>query len=134
MTSQQLLTYFSEKRFVRELRTRSKDGVLKEMTELLARERVQTVYMQPTIQEDIPARDKVGRVIFNEDISRDRPHRLDLFKSNVFHVPRCRQKLPGQLPVRGAQTVNPSVVAPEKHAPSVNGGGRVYACAGHKTP
>ncbi|MBU1702463.1 MAG: PTS sugar transporter subunit IIA [Candidatus Eisenbacteria bacterium] len=39
MTSQQLLTYFSEKRFVRELKARSKDSALKEMTELLARER-----------------------------------------------------------------------------------------------
>ncbi|MBD3334104.1 MAG: hypothetical protein GF355_01145 [Candidatus Eisenbacteria bacterium] len=39
MTPQQFLSYFSEKRFVRDLKARTKDAVLQEMTDLLARER-----------------------------------------------------------------------------------------------
>jgi PTS system nitrogen regulatory IIA component len=39
MTPQTFLSYFSEKRFVRELRARSKEGALRELTELLGRER-----------------------------------------------------------------------------------------------
>lgn len=39
MTPQTFLSYFSEKRFVRDLQSGTRDGVLKEMTDLLAVER-----------------------------------------------------------------------------------------------
>lgn len=39
MTPETFLNYFSEKRFVRDLRSRTKDGILKELTDLLSEER-----------------------------------------------------------------------------------------------
>jgi mannitol/fructose-specific phosphotransferase system IIA component (Ntr-type) len=79
MTPQTFLSYFSEKRFVRELRTRTKDGVLKELTDLLAQER--EVHDPQLLLEMLKRRETLGSTGIGHGIAI--PHGRSLATSKL---------------------------------------------------
>jgi mannitol/fructose-specific phosphotransferase system IIA component (Ntr-type) len=79
MTPQTFLSYFSENRFVRDLRGRTKDGVLKEMTEVLAGER--EVHDPQLLLEMLKRRETLGSTGIGQGVAI--PHGRSLATSKL---------------------------------------------------
>lgn len=79
MTPQTFLSYFSENRFVRDLRGRTKDGVLKEMTDVLAGER--EVHDPQLLFEMLKRRETLGSTGIGQGVAI--PHGRSLATSKL---------------------------------------------------
>ena len=110
------------------------------LRQLSPSDRIEPQHSQAAVNEHGSARDAVehvaaeGRVVLDQNTAVHGPHGLDLLEGHDPSLFRSRPEPPSQLPVRGAQAVDPSVGRSEHGRSSVERRWRVDAPARGEGP